>query len=121
MHQLSIISINSPSFHQNSSGQNPSLYLTSIKLTLFHFLLFFFILAPFFTFLYISLSSFFTVCTCFPSFSKRPFSLSLSLIAFDMDFDRCVGFKRRITEIRDTQETQPTPPPQSSTSLLQLF
>jgi hypothetical protein len=38
-------------------------------------------------------------------------------MAFDMDFDRCVGFKRRITEIGDTQETPPIPPPQSSTSL----
>jgi survival of motor neuron protein-interacting protein 1 len=38
-------------------------------------------------------------------------------MAFDMDSDRCVGFKRRITEIGDTQETPPIPPPQSSTSL----
>jgi hypothetical protein len=44
-------------------------------------------------------------------------SLPLTLMAFDMDSDRCVGFKRRITEIGDTQETPPIPPPQSSTSL----
>ena len=38
-------------------------------------------------------------------------------MAFDMDSDRCVGFKRRITEIGDTEETPPPLPPQFSTSV----
>jgi hypothetical protein len=40
----------SPSFHQNTSYQNPSLDLTPKISMLFYFLLFFLILAPFFTF-----------------------------------------------------------------------